>query len=433
MKSLFRKFVVYILVLEAKIILKRYKPQIIAITGNIGKTSTKDAIRSVLMEHTHVRASSKSFNSEFGVPLTILGEDTGWSSLSLWVLIMLRGLSKCIFKQDYPKVLVLEVGADRKGDIKKITKWLKPDITVVTQFQKVPVHIENYSSREELIKEKGYLVKATKKSGLVIFTSDDHDSHELSKFAKSKTASFGFENWSDIKVESLDTLYESYGDLETPIGLSARITMGDSSVPMRMMGIVGGGMVYAALPALYIGTLFGINLVNGVQSLVLFDSPKGRMKLLRGVKKSTVIDDTYNASPKAVSHALKTLKGLHTDGKKIAVLGDMLELGDGSKQSHFEIGQEVAQTVHILVTVGKKSRDIVDGAMSSGMKDDYIYQFDNSVEAGVFTEKLIAQNDIILVKGSQGMRMEKAVEEIMAEVDRKEELLARQDAEWKNR
>jgi UDP-N-acetylmuramoyl-tripeptide--D-alanyl-D-alanine ligase len=267
----------------------------------------------------------------------------------------------------------------------------------------------------------------------VLFTSDDHDSHELTKLSHIKKASFGFENWSDIKAESVDTLYEVMGDMESPVGLSARITLGDTSMPMRIMGVLGGGHIYSALPALYIGTLFNTNLHDGIQAIEMSPKPKGRMRLLRGVKKTTIIDDTYNASPKAVEHALRTLASLHTNGKKVAVLGDMAELGTESGSEHFRIGEVAAESAHVLVTIGQRSREIAEGALSKGMLDSQIFQYESSREAGVFVETLLEPEDIILVKGSQSVRAEKVVEEILAEADRMNELLVRQDSEWKKR
>jgi UDP-N-acetylmuramoyl-tripeptide--D-alanyl-D-alanine ligase len=433
MKALFKKCIVAILTLESKAVLAKYKPQIIAVTGNIGKTSTKDAIGSVLSVHKHVRKSDKSYNSEFGVTLTILGAESGWSSPTAWLAIIVKSLWQIIVKVDYPEILVLEVGADGPGDIQHISKWLKPDITVITQFQKVPVHVEFFKDRSALIREKGYLVESTKKDGLIVFTSDDHDSHELAKLSHVKKVSFGFENWADIQAESLDTLYEVVGDIENPVGLSARITLGDVSIPMRIMGVLGGGHIYSALPALYIGTLFGVNLHEGVQAIEMYPKPKGRMRLLRGVKKTTIIDDTYNASPKAVEHALKTLAGLHTNGKKIAVLGDMLELGKESASEHFRIGEIAAESAHVLVTIGIRSREIAEGALSKGMLDSQIFQYESSREAGIFVETILEKEDIVLVKGSQSVRAERVVEEILAEADRVEELLVRQEKEWKAR
>lgn len=430
MRTFLKNLVVKIITFQAKIILRKYKPKIIGVTGNVGKTSTKDAIWAVLSVSHHVRKSEKSFNSEFGVPLTILGEGTGWSNPLAWLLIIIRGFEQIFWREDYPEILVLEVGADRPGDIKAISKWLHPDITVITQFAPVPVHVEFFKDRGELIKEKGYLVHATKKNGIVLYTSDNHDSHMLAKTGKSNLVSYGFENWSDIKIENFETLYERVGDAERPVGITSRVTYKDTSVPMKMQGVLGAGVLYSALPALYIGQHFGINLIEGTQALEVYEKPRGRMRLVRGIKGSTIIDDTYNASPKAVEHALKTLESLHSDGKKIAVLGDMLELGVQSESEHERIGVVAQKSCHILVTIGTRARAIAEGALSAGMDESTIYQFDKSREAGVFVESILEESDIILVKGSQSIRTEKVVEEIMSEAGSAHELLVRQDKEW---
>ena len=125
-KEIFKKTIVKILELEAKAIIKKYQPQIIAVTGSVGKTSTKDAIYSVMAKNFYARKSEKSFNSDIGVPLTVLGCDNAWNNPVKWLSNIWKGLSYIIFKKSYPEWLVLEVGADRPGDIKKITKWLKP-------------------------------------------------------------------------------------------------------------------------------------------------------------------------------------------------------------------------------------------------------------------------------------------------------------------
>ena len=134
MKSFLKKIIVSILESEARLILKKYNPFIIAITGSVGKTSAKDAIYTVLAGSvSRVRKSEKSFNSEIGVPLTILGCDNAWSNPFLWLKNILNGLELILLRSNYPNCLVLEVGADHPGDIQKITKWLKPDVAVITQ------------------------------------------------------------------------------------------------------------------------------------------------------------------------------------------------------------------------------------------------------------------------------------------------------------
>src|SRR3989344_1903834 len=142
MKSFFKKIITAILQAEARLILRKYKPKIAAITGTVGKTSAKDAIYTVLSGSHYVRKSQKSFNSELGVPLTIIGAASGWNNPLLWLYNIIAGLGVILLKNHYPKWLVLEVGVDQPGDMQKITSWLKPDIAVITRFSKVPVHVE---------------------------------------------------------------------------------------------------------------------------------------------------------------------------------------------------------------------------------------------------------------------------------------------------
>jgi UDP-N-acetylmuramoyl-tripeptide--D-alanyl-D-alanine ligase len=178
MKDILKSLIVRALTWEAKAVLLRHKPFIIGVTGNLGKTSTKDAIYTVMKDHFHVRRSEKSMNSEFGVPLTILGEKSAWNNPIKWLLVLARGFFVA-FDKEYPTHLVLEIGADRPGDIKNIASWIKPDITVVTQFGQVPVHVEFFKNRDAVVEEKGYLVSALKDTGVFIFNKDDHDAEKL--------------------------------------------------------------------------------------------------------------------------------------------------------------------------------------------------------------------------------------------------------------
>jgi len=173
MKSIFKKIVVLIIQWEAVFVLKKYKPKIVAVTGSVGKTSTKDAIFTVMSAKFFVRKSEKSFNSEIGVPLTILGCSNAWNNPILWVKNIIEGFMLIVLKNHYPKWLVLEVGADRPGDIESIAKWLKPDVVVLTALPDVPVHIEYFDSLEEIIKEKEYLLGALKEDGILILNNDD--------------------------------------------------------------------------------------------------------------------------------------------------------------------------------------------------------------------------------------------------------------------
>src|SRR3989344_2082713 len=165
MRSVFKQLVVTLLRLEARAVLKKYKPKIVAVTGSVGKTSAKDAIYSVLAEGSHVRKSEKSFNSEIGLPLTILGAPNAWSNPLKWIENLFDGLFLIIFPAKYPEWLVLEVGADRPGDIKSLATWLPVDVAVITRLPEVPVHVEYFDSPEEVVEEKAALIHALKSGG----------------------------------------------------------------------------------------------------------------------------------------------------------------------------------------------------------------------------------------------------------------------------
>lgn len=426
MKDLIKPLVIRLLTWEAKLVLAKHKPFIIGVTGNLGKTSTKDAIYAVLKDHVHVRRSEKSLNSEFGVPLTILGEKSGWSNPIQWLFILARGLA-VPFDENYPAYLVLEIGADRPGDIKSVTEWVKPDITVVTQFGQVPVHIEFFESRDAVVEEKSHLVSALKETGLFIYNADDHDAQKLLEKTSARKVGVGIHESTDVKANNV----RLYGD---PLqGTEAEIEAEGTSYHLVLPEVVGKSPVYAALPALAIARELNFSLEVACAALRDADKPKGRMRLLPGMNGSVIIDDTYNASPKATEHGLKTLSEIDTPGRKYAVLGDMLELGQYTRDEHYKIGQAAAKSVHKLYTVGIRARMMAEGALDGGMLDENIMQCDTSIEAGKELVQVIQKGDILYMKGSQGVRMERAVKMILAETHDPRHYLVRQEKQWHSR
>ena len=173
MKSFFKSIVVSILTFEAHLLLRLAKPKIIAVTGSVGKTSTKDAVYHAIKNTTSARKSEKSYNSDIGVPLSILGLDNAWQNPILWIKNIGNGLLHALFPFHYPKVLVLEMGVDRPGDMKRLTSWIKPDIVVLTRLPDVPVHVEYFSSPEEVVAEKLILVDALATDGVLVYNNDD--------------------------------------------------------------------------------------------------------------------------------------------------------------------------------------------------------------------------------------------------------------------
>lgn len=439
MKNIAKKIITAIIRAEASAVLRKYKPKIVAVIGSVGKTSTKDAAYAVLSREFFVRKSAKSFNSDIGVPLTILGCDNAWGDPVGWLKNIFTGFFLVLKKQKYPEWLILEIGVDRPGDMKEAAKWIHPDAIIVTRFADVPVHVEYFSSPEAVVAEKSLLIKSLKKDGILILNHDDEKVMALKNKWRGRTKTYGFSEGSDVLASHVSVLYGE-DDLERkfPDGIIFRLDAGDASIPARIRGTLGKNMPYSAAATAALGMSAGINLVKISEGLSEMELPPGRMRLLPGLKKSIIIDDSYNASPVAVASALETLKEIKAYGKKIAVLGDMLELGKYSTEEHKKIGALAASFCDLLVTVGIRARGIADGALDAKMNEENIYQFDASREAGKYLEKLLNDGDIVLVKGSQGsggnsIRMERAVEEIMAEPERKRELLVRQDAEWEKR
>ncbi|MFA6552267.1 MAG: UDP-N-acetylmuramoyl-tripeptide--D-alanyl-D-alanine ligase [Candidatus Paceibacterota bacterium] len=431
MKNVLKKIVAYIITLEARAVLKKHNPKIVAITGSVGKTSTKDAVFAVLSSTFYTRKSEKSFNSEIGIPLTILGLPNGWNNPFIWLKNIIKGLMTVLLPEHYPKWLVLEVGADRPNDIGKICRWLKPDSVVVTRFGNIPVHVEFFPSIESLIVEKRKLVEALKDRGTLILNRDDEKTMSFAGFGRQALLmTYGAEGGADINASNYEILTEKQGRRNVPCGISFKVNYKGSCIPVSLRGTLGFQHLYPVLAAFTVGISEEINLVAISEALSSYSTPPGRMKLVAGVKNTLIIDDTYNSSPVALAEALKVLGSIKNRSRKIAVLGDMLELGKYSVDEHSNAGKLAALNADVLFTVGVRGRGIAEGAINGGMSEQNIFQFDDSRECGKQVELFIKEGDIILVKGSQGVRMEKVVEEIMADPEKKKELLVRQEREW---
>lgn len=417
MKSFFKKIITNILIYQSKLILKKYKPFIISITGSVGKTSTKDAIFTVLADTTFVRKSEKSFNSELGVPLTILGCQNGWNDPIIWIENILTGLELIFFKSEYPKCLVLEVGADHPGDIESVSKWLKSDIVVITKIGEVPVHVEAFNTISDLIKEKSFLIKTLKSDGVLILSSDDKIVSDMSKEVSQKIVTYGMKQISTINASD-STI--SYDENSIPSGMSFKINTQGNSIPVKISGILGIQQIYPVIAGVAVGIVRNVPLIKIINSLDRHISPKGRMNILKGINNSIIIDDSYNSSPDALSEGLNTLASLQVSGKRIAVLGDMMELGSFSIEEHKKAGIKAIQSCDVLVTVGQRSKVMSNNAI----------KFNNSIEASEYLKGIVGDGDIIFVKGSQSMRMERICKTLLREGENAEELLVRQEPEW---
>lgn len=437
MKNFFKKIVVKILTIESKAVLYKYKPKIIAVTGSVGKTSTKDAIFSILKNHFYVRKSQKSFNSDIGVPLTILGVPNGYNNPIKWMKNILEGLALIFFKNHYPKILVMEVGADSPGDILNIAKWLRPDTAVVTRFPEVPVHVEFFPSPAAVIDEKKNLLRFLKPYGFVILNGDDEKVLDLKNEFKFKSFTYGMGDNNDVKGGNAQFFYkdEDKDGVCVVDGINFKVDVDGKSVPINLKGVLGVGHIYAVLSAIAVGASEGLNIIDMVNSInTTYDPQPGRMRIIEGIKSSTIIDDTYNSSPIALQKAIETLRDIQCHGRKIALLGDMMELGKYTKEEHEKAGQLVGSFADLLLCVGPRSKFIIEGAMNKGMSEKNILHFEDSRKAGLYLQNIIQEGDLILAKGSRwATRMERAVEEVMAEPLKKKDLLVGQEEEYRDK
>ncbi len=428
MKAWFKRVIVVLLTWEARLVLAMYAPKIIAVTGSVGKTSTKDAIYAVLSRGHHVRKSAKSFNSELGVPLTILGLPNRWRSATGWLMNLVEGFLLVLKRREYPDWLVLEVGADRPGDIAALA-WLRPHIVVYTRFPDVPVHVEYFSSKEAVIEEKRHLGRALREDGLLVCNADDPAmQHELVRPGQ-RIAWYGFAKHADVRGARAHIAY----DHKHVVGVACEVHSGGDVAPLSLRGTLGRHHLGAALAAVAVGRAVGVSLADAVAAFDGYEPPPGRMRILAGMNGSTIIDDSYNASPAAVTSALESLGAARATGRKIVVLGDMLELGAHSIAAHQAVGVQVAAVANIYITVGVRMLKAAAEAQAAHGTVAYVATLKTSLEAGEGLRQLLQPGDLVLIKGSQSTRMERAVEMVLAEPERAGEFLVRQEAAWRER
>lgn len=433
MINLFKKIIEYKLKFFAKLVLKKYKPDIIGITGSVGKTSTKEAIYTVLASKFKTRKNIKNYNNEIGVPLSIIGAESGYKNIFIWLGVFLKAVRLLlVYDHNYPDILVLEMGADKPGDIKYLIDFTPCKIGVVTAV--APVHLEFFGTMEKVIKEKQIIISHLKPDDCAVLNGDDGSVLKMKDKTKAKVFTFGFNEGADFKAFEPNIIKggpESKWVDYSILGMNFKVSYRGSNAPFFLPNVFGQHQVYSALAGIACGVCYNMNLVEISEALKKYNPPAGRMRLIPGIKHTFIIDDSYNSSPSASIAALQVVKKIKIDGQKYAALGEMAELGDYTEQGHREVGREVARTVDYLITVGEKTKFLADEAVKSGMSADHVFSFDHTEEAGKFIQERVKKGDLILIKGSQVSRMEKIVKELMAEPEKAGELLVRQGVEWR--
>ncbi len=422
MKSLLRAFVLTVLKFLAKNRLKNFKGKIIGVTGSIGKTSTKDAIYKVLNTQFKVKRSKKSMNSEFGMLLTILDIESGYSNAGKWAYHLVKAFFHSLTK-DLSEILLLEYGVDKPKDMDFLLSVAKPDIAVITAIS--PVHLAEgqFRSLNEIFEEKSKLALSLKENGLAILNTDNEFLETLSKkIPKRRVLSFGKNPDASFIISNVSSNLS---------GLKFSISNKDEKVIIESP-ILGGFQSYVLSPAYICAKHLGMNDDDILEAFKRFSLPPGRMNIIDGVNGVKMIDSSYNSSPEALKEALNLFSEIATkDLRKIAVLGQMNELGEQSRELHLILGEKIPSCCDILIAVGGDAKAFVESAIKNGMNDKTAYFFTNVKEAIAFYKDFMKENDLLLVKGSQNrVRLERFVKEFMLMPEMAKDLLVRQDKEW---
>jgi UDP-N-acetylmuramoyl-tripeptide--D-alanyl-D-alanine ligase len=359
--------------------LAAHKVPVVGVTGSAGKTTTKDLIAHVLGRRLRVRKSEGNLNTYTGIPMTVFELEPG------------------------DRVLVMEYAMSRLGEIKELTSMAPPNIGAVLNVGLA--HVGYLGSIDAVAKAKRELVEGLTQDGLAVLNADDRRVKAMAPAARRVTL-YGFAREASVRADKvkLHGLEGSAFTLRTP--------KGESQVFLRLPG---RHSISNALAAAAIALEFGFDAAAIASALHGFTPPSRRMNIVLGQTGSTIIDDCYNASPGSMEAALEVLRLAPKGSLRIAVLGDMLELGEQSAKAHHEVGELAGKTVDRLVVVGEFAKDVVDGAMKSGLPAAQVSVAADVEEAIARVRPWLNAGARVLVKGSRGMRMERVVDALRKE------------------
>ncbi len=350
---------------------------IIGVTGSTGKTSTKDMIYAVLSKKYNVIKNQGNFNNHIGLPLTIFQ------------------------MEKEHEVAVLEMGMSNLGEIDLLAELVRPDIAVITNIGLS--HIEHLGSQENIMKAKMEITNYFHKDSRLIVNGDD----EYLSTLRQKEFEF------DVIYIGVHGRYNYIADQIRDLGeYGSEFDLWiDSNKYSFKLTVPGKHNIYNALMAIAIGIEMGVAVPLMQEALEEFGGSKMRLNILTTKENIKIINDSYNASPDSMLAAISVLEKMVTD-RKIACLGDMLEMGEYTEKGHYQVGVEITkgQNIDIIVTVGRSARHIARGAMEHGFQCDQIFLCENNDEAIKVLKAILKREDAILIKGSRGMKMEEIVE-----------------------
>ncbi|MCL6519233.1 MAG: UDP-N-acetylmuramoyl-tripeptide--D-alanyl-D-alanine ligase [Armatimonadetes bacterium] len=359
----------------------KFDVRVVAITGSVGKTTTKEMTASVLSRKWNVLKNAANFNNEIGVPLTLFQLDRTH------------------------EMVVLEMAMRGLGEIRRLSQIAKPHIGVITNIG--ISHIERLGSQGAIAEAKSELLSELPPDGIAILNAEDGYFEFLKHRFAGRIISFGSCKSADvIGARIKQAACGRYEFVLVVEGAAIKI-----SIP-----VLGRYNVYNALAAAATGYALGVDLRLIREGLENFTPPAMRMELVRSRAGYVVLNDAYNASPASTLAALRTLQSLGGYKRRIAVLGDMLELGDYAPKAHKDVGAAAVETgVDMLIAVGELARGIAEGAQMRGLSDSAVQWFPDSLHAAEYLKKQVTNGDAILVKGSRAMKMEEIVRILLSE------------------
>jgi UDP-N-acetylmuramoyl-tripeptide--D-alanyl-D-alanine ligase len=352
---------------------------VVGVTGSTGKTTTKDFLAAALGTRLRVVATRSNRNNELGVPLTVL--DAGSET----------------------DVLVVEMGMRGAGQIASSCGVARPTLGLVTNIGQT--HIELLGTQEAILHAKGELVRCIPADGEVFLNGDDAWSRRLATDSLAPVTLYGLAETSDVRASDI-----VLGDDGRPT-----LTLAAAGESVRLtLPLPGRHNAYNAAAAAAVALRLGVELADVAVGLEHVELTEWRMQVFTAANGVTVINDAYNANPTSMRAAVDALCGMRPDGRRIAVLGDMRELGSLAELAHFRIGEEIARSaIAVLVTVGGLGRRIADGAIAAGMDASAVRACAGAEEASEVLDDLLAPGDAVLVKASRSMGLEQVVEGIV--------------------
>lgn len=350
---------------------RKFRARVVGVTGSVGKTVTKEAIWSVLRQERTALKSEGNYNNEIGLPLTLLQ------------------------MEDSHRSAVLEMGMYSLGEIRTLARIALPQVGVVTNVG--PTHLERLGSLEKIAQAKAELVEALPPEGTAILNFDDQRVRKMRSKTRAAVLYYGLRSGAQLRASHVESRGQE--------GVSFRLHHGGDEI-QASTPMAGEHSVYTALAAAAVGLTEGISWEGITKGLREADGHV-RLRTSIGPGGARVVDDAYNSSPASAIAALNFLEGL--DGRKVAVLGDMLELGSHEERGHREVGKRASKVIQQLVLVGPRARIIGEEAVRCGLEEEAVVAVDTNEEAIEHLRRVISSRDVILVKGSRGMRMEQIV------------------------